>query len=145
MESNLTVAEAAYVAGISDGEGCIGIVKKRQAGYKPSYSARLIVTNTYLPLLMWLKDTTGLGSIHPRKKRQKAHHKCSYNWSLYSTDLKVLLPQVKQYLLCKTRQAKVVEELMGLKHPGSVGFSEEALQIRENLYQTIRTLNKKSK
>lgn len=144
MESNLTVAEAAYIAGIIDGEGCVAILKKKQAGYNPTYTPRLIVANTNLPLILWLKETTGLGNVTKRKKRQKAHHKCSYNWALYSSDLKLLLPQVKQYLLCKSEQVVAVEKLMSLKHPGSAGFSKEALQTREDLFQTARTLNKRS-
>ncbi|KKN24648.1 hypothetical protein LCGC14_0892740 [marine sediment metagenome] len=68
--------QLAYIAGIFDGEGCV-LVRKRAWGN----DVRLIVTNTHLGLLNWLRDKLGVGRITPSCGTAETRKPC-YHWEL---------------------------------------------------------------
>lgn len=51
----LTKVEWAYVAGILDGEGCLGVYRGRRAAFEPHLS----ITNTNEDLILWLQRRIG--------------------------------------------------------------------------------------
>lgn len=54
----LSVEEIAYLAGIVDGEGTIGIYKQGPPGTR-HYDLKLIVTNSSFPLIRWVQTRIG--------------------------------------------------------------------------------------
>jgi hypothetical protein len=98
----MSVAEAAYLAGLIDGEGSIVAAKRNNQG-RTTY--RLQVANTYLPILEWCVQTTGVGTIVKRKSRN-AKHKDSMWWQCYSWNAYDVLKQTLPYMLLKGDKAK---------------------------------------
>ena len=66
----------AYLAGIIDGEGTIVIAKGkiRKGRINHPYSLRLVVMNTDIRLIEWLKENFG-GSIHTKRSIGKLENR----------------------------------------------------------------------
>ena len=70
----LTSSEAAYIAGIIDGEGTVTLTRThRGENRRPIVSIR----STELPLLQYVRDVIGAGRI-TSKARARTHHSPSF-------------------------------------------------------------------
>jgi hypothetical protein len=93
----MTPVERGWVAGIVEGEGCF--VK----GSKPC--GRLRVAMTDLDVVQRLQDTTGIGLVHDRGRRQ-AHHKQVWDWTvLRRENMCNLATEIAPLLLQRRREA----------------------------------------
>lgn len=107
FENQLTATEAAYIAGIVDGEGTLGVSrysrKENKSGYR--FQIFLAITSTNKELLEWLTKTTGLGAFHEKKESSiRAKRRC-WKWSLKFTQAARLLIQISPYMIIKKDQA----------------------------------------
>ncbi len=102
---NLSVAEAAYVAGLVDGEGTIRVQMHNSGNYQPSLS----VTMTDKATIRWLQETVGRGSFYILSKKEP--YLDAYKFGVYATsDVATLLRQLIPYLITKRAEAiKVLE------------------------------------
>jgi hypothetical protein len=97
----------AYLAGLFDGEGYIRCsFKKHHKARKRNMEFWIIVTNTYLPILDYLKANFG-GGIYESPSRS-SKHKPSYFWKLTSRGAFVVLSHMAPYLKIKREQANLV-------------------------------------
>jgi hypothetical protein len=95
----LIPTDAAYFAGIMDGEGSIMVLTKRD-----TCILKLSVSNTHRPLIAWLQEITGIGSIVTQRRASERHSECRY-WQCYSEAAESLLKQILPYLRIKRAQA----------------------------------------
>lgn len=92
----LNIAEAAYIAGVLDSEGTV--IEYNKKGNK--YPAVLIY-NSDLSLLEWIKEKIGCGSI-VKRKTDLTKYKQKYRYQLHSKiDVYTLLSQLAPYLRIK--------------------------------------------
>jgi len=142
---------AAYVAGIVDGEGYIGVAKTKQTGSMRStrYAAVLIVGNTSRRLIEELAYTFGVGSISYRRGGER--RKGCFLWAIQSRNAHDVLMRVRPYLVVKRAQADLVIEFVdGFEsfkggRPGKFGgqtVSESELVRRSRIYEELRQLNR---
>jgi hypothetical protein len=90
----LTDCEAAYVAGIIDGEGTITLTRThRGENRRPVVS----ISSTELTLLLYVRAAVGTGRI-TNKARARNHHSKSYAYTLQSRQALALLSQVSPFL-----------------------------------------------
>ena len=90
----LRASEAAYVAGIVDGEGTITLTKThRHENRRPVLS----ISSTERPLLEYVQLTVGVGRI-TNKRRSRAHHSASFAYVISSRSALALLSQITPYL-----------------------------------------------
>ena len=92
----------AYVAGILDGEGSISI--RNQAPHH-NFQIRIVVVNTFLPLLKNLQEQFA-GSIYQRKPIGLSKKEC-YEWVSTGNQAEGILKQLLPYLLIKRKQAEL--------------------------------------
>ena len=90
--------DAAWLAGIIDGEGCVTLTteRKRQKFKNP----QVCVSNTSLKLLEEIKELTGVGHIRKKPKRVE-HHKQAWSWQIKTGRqvldlLEQLLPHMRE-------------------------------------------------
>lgn len=88
----LTPEVLSYVAGFMDGEGC----------FLYDDSPRVIISNTFLPVLLWMKSLFG-GSIYTDEKR-RSHHRAGYTLRFSGNDAIAFGWVVGPYLLEKHDQ-----------------------------------------
>lgn len=111
----LDVPEAAYLAGIVDGEGTIVIADRRgsRAG-STRPSVNVSVANTYRGLLEWISEVTGTGKIVPTgpapgtvSKYGMHTRKQSYLWKTSSLNAVGVLAQLVPYMIEKRERAQL--------------------------------------
>ena len=95
----------AYVAGIIDGEGNIGLHKVGGCNEHPYYALKISVGNTNAWLISFLKMQFG-GNIYQRKY-DNPHHKDCWVWELHAKGAYILLNLILPYLQIKRPQAKL--------------------------------------
>jgi len=97
----------AYVAGLFDGEGYIRCsFKKHHKARKRNMEFWIVVSNTYRPILEYLRMSFG-GSIYENPSKSKKH-KLSCFWKLTSRGAFIVLSQIVPYLRIKHEPAKLV-------------------------------------
>lgn len=137
----LSIAEAAYCAGLMDGEGTMGI-KSRGPDY---YAVFCNITNTNLAVLSWLIQTTGIGLIAPQGKPKKTNHKQGFMWYLGVDDVTGFLEALLPYLIIKEEQALLLVRF--IKSTRSPRFNnpltmDERIE-KKFIYDRLAELNKK--
>lgn len=142
----MSPTEAAYVAGFVDGEGCLTIgrakrsLKHNRAGF--SYEALMNISNTNLRALYRIVDMCGNGKIQVQDKRTNPDHAPLFRIVFSSNQIRRVLPQLRQFLFVKARQADILVEFLASK-VGGRNVTLEHWQRWENLRAEVRTLNKR--
>ena len=126
---NLSEAECGYVAGLIDGEGCIHIP---QTG-----CTRLEVTNTYLPVLEWLRAT--FGGIVVRSRLGVGHLKTCYRWQIVGRSALDVLQMAYPFMRIKSPQARLALDFDAQRVPWRRG--EDAKELRDGFRLAIHSLN----
>lgn len=92
---NLSTAQAAYIAGLVDGEGTVTLTRKHR---NENRQLALTICSTEKVLLRHVLECTGVGKI-TNKARSKAHHLKSFTYAVYNRQALQVLEQIGQYLL----------------------------------------------
>lgn len=141
--NQMSVTDAAYLAGLIDGEGSVVAAKKRQR----RTTWRLVVSNTDFDLLKWCKDTTGCGSIVTHK-HDNPKWSDSGSWQCYSWNARDILNQILPYMKIgeKIRRAnQMIAELGAINDgifQGGVLLASEKFEIDEKGAENERNLIK---
>jgi hypothetical protein len=147
----LTKTQAAYIAGIIDGEGSITICRRTNPagvhGMKRGCYHRLLLTTnmTHKKTIVWLRAATGLGSVYPARNASQKNHKPSWKWDVWSREALQVLKAVKPYLITKTRQADAAIAFQTPKYRsrGNLGLSDAQWQVQVDAYFELRKLNRR--
>lgn len=145
---NLTKEDAAYLAGIIDGEGSILITKHRIKKDGTRYSPVVSAETTSEELAEWIAERCG-GVIHHRRPRatnfkKLCNPKEQFAWRCPTNRLESLLVQLEPFLLIKHKKALVLLDFLqegtfyflgGQKLPMTIQIK------REELRQRIKSLN----
>ena len=142
--SKLSVAEAAYLAGLIDGDGCFFIEKikkknrKRELtgifGYVPS----LRVTNTNKFLAELCNQYGGFWITEVEKDTWKR----VYRWILSTRLCKFYIPQLLPYLKIRYKQAQVM--LSALEECHGTGYPQNKVKM-EQYRKELQRLNMRGK
>jgi hypothetical protein len=96
----LSVAEAAYLAGLIDGEGTVTLSRKHAGEMRQLVVS---ISNTELGILEFARLSIGAGKL-TRKRTAKAHHTPSYAYALWNRQALALLAQIEPYLRSYKRE-----------------------------------------
>ncbi len=131
----------AYLAGIVDGEGSIGIehLSPTKGRKKDYYVCRLTVVNTAEEIMQLLKFF--LGGTYQARKLIPGRKKC-FRWHIFGEGLERALLRLEPYLILKQHQCRVV--LTYRKTVGKTGWNvtDEVLAKRKELWLFCKELNK---
>lgn len=90
----LSDTNAAYMAGLIDGEGTITLSKRKS--YLPRTVA-LTISNTDLDLLNWVEQAIGAGRI-TAKRTYAINHSASYTYQIHNRQAIKVISQIIGYL-----------------------------------------------
>ncbi|MDH5232190.1 MAG: hypothetical protein OEY38_19165 [Gammaproteobacteria bacterium] len=104
--NELNIADAAYIAGLIDGEGTITLIREHK-----NENRRLVlsISNTERYLLEYVLEKVGYGSISTKKTYQD-NHTPSFTYKLTSRKALDLVKQIYPYL--RTHKLKRAEMLL---------------------------------
>jgi LAGLIDADG-like domain len=90
----LSAQEAAYLAGLIDGEGTVTLSRKHAGDMRQLVVS---ISNTELPILEFVLRTVGAGKL-THKCTSKANHSPSYAYAVWNRQALALLAQVEPYM-----------------------------------------------
>lgn len=147
--NQLTATDAAYIAGLFDGEGSIGFRRVHSSdGHTPGCVLRIRITNTHSEVLRWVACVVGAPNKVFKRKPGKAHYLPYYEWSVSSQNALSLLHQIYPYLRIKRLQAEVAFRYE--QSPASGSFRgnqyrrvpQEVAELREQFKQELHEVNR---
>jgi hypothetical protein len=110
--NKLSSTDAAYVAGIIDGEGTVTLTRTHRGEHRRPVVS---ISSTELPLLLHVRTVVGVGRI-TNKGRTRPYHSASFAYLVSSRQALVLLEQVLPYLQTykKQRAQMLLENYLAL-------------------------------
>ena len=142
--------DAAYLAGLIDGEGSVFVQRVKTRGSKASrcgyhYRSGLSITMTDRKTIKWLVKTTGCGRVLSRRPYKK-NHRPSFRWCIWSRQAASLLLILLPYLKLKKPHA---ENLIRFQNRmgwfGTPGNPKSEILRRERLRKIFLRLNKRGR
>ena len=141
---DLLETEKAYIAGLVDGEGSIGLFTCNTKGSStPTYYLQISITNTNKEVLFWVASKIKYGKVGVKPRNNKKW-KIAYNWRVNGVAGK-FLEVIYPYLKIKRLQAEIgIEYTKTLqKYEHHYRLTEEVNVGRKELFSKIRELNLK--
>ena len=137
---SLRPTDAAYIAGLIDGEGTVTLTRKHR---NENRQLCVSISSTEINLLDFVLSVAGVGKI-TNKQVSKSHHSHSYAYSVYNRQALALLEQIlpflksykrdraaailRHYLTVTPRNGKYTAEMLTRK----IKFEESVLAIKAN-------------
>lgn len=134
-EQGLNELDRAYLAGVIDADGCIGI-------YRNGTGTKLVlqISSSSTKLMNWLQARLRKNVITYQPQSPK--RQLVRNWVIRGSEAKVVLAQVFPYLVIKSKQAK-----LALEYPiyGEGQRNNPAMAvIRDSIIEEMKLLNNSS-
>lgn len=136
--NRLTATDAAYIAGIVDGEGTVSLTRRHR-----NENRQLVVSisNTDLDLLRFLKARIGAGRI-TNKRTYQHNHMASGTYSISNRHALQLLAQIYPYLRTyRARRAKLVLEKYLTLTPRNGFYTPRLMNLRNQFVQEFLNTN----
>ena len=140
-----TETEKAYLAGLVDGEGHIGITTAKSRPSRVAWHSHyMIVTlaNTHIQTLVWVKSQWN-GTLVIRKQPKQTVPIGNLRWS--SAQAVAVLKDIQPYLRIKVAQTDLALQfanIMASREKATKFISEEEWNLREELRMAIRQINR---
>jgi hypothetical protein len=127
LVKHLSCIEAAYVAGIIDGEGTITLTRNHSGENRRPV---LSVSSTERPLLLYVQSVIGAGRI-TNKVCARAHHTPSFAYVVSGRQALAVLTQVAQHLRTyKAARARLLLEEYVLVTPRNGRYNADQREAR---------------
>ena len=136
----MSPCEAAWVAGIIDGEGTITIRTKPYPGGKRYQVASLSACNTDTELIARLVEYTGIGRLH---FQLRANHKRKeiWRWQTDQRQAAAVVEQLLPWLTPKRRVGELLLEMQSLRRCGK--YRDGALERQREIVAEVRACNQR--
>lgn len=144
--------EISYIAGIFDGEGCVFISKSNPSISRrcktPTYQLNSVVCNTYLPVLVWLKDNFG-GTINQKVPPKDKNWSPSWSWQTNSNKALNFLETIYPFLRIKKLEVEIAISFQKIKInkkliPHKLTKSVEDINLYEDFRNRIKNLKSRN-
>ena len=154
--NKLSITERAYIAGIIDGEGTIGLTKHKERrtlrGW--NYEPYIMVSNTSKSIMEYLKEVTGIGYYWSKTyKNMNRGWKVPFAWQTGARrEIISLLEQILPYLVIKKRHAVLLLEYVKMREDQEkerIAFMK-GMQIKyskhhDEIFEKLRELNRRGR
>lgn len=141
--------EKAYLAGLIDGEGYIGILKSMRGNKKHFTSAKdylycpiFKVAMTYKPVIEYLHQRYG-GTFNSRKRSVNPNWKDAYDWVIKNAKVMLILNEIYPYMKVKRREVEILREFYKTVSGPGKPITEDNWRKRDELYLEVRELHRR--
>ena len=138
----LSETEKAYLAGLFDGEGCVGYYSRGVSKEVQYHSASLHIAMTDPKAITWLMDKLSVGkvSIIAHSGRRKT----VYSWQVCrKAHVREILELIRPYLLTKADQVELLLKLLAMEDAVSGGhgsLTPTVLAFRQHVTNELKRL-----
>ncbi|MCU0242729.1 MAG: hypothetical protein MUF51_09945 [Vicinamibacteria bacterium] len=137
IAKTLSAPDAAYLAGLIDGEGTIALTRRHACEYR---HVVVSISSTGMELLAWAKETTGVGKI-TRKRTVSERHAPGLTYSVSNRQALDVLAAVAPYLRSykRFRAALVLQHYLALT-PRNGRYNATLADARRRFEDTFRAI-----
>lgn len=131
----LSIAEAAYIAGLFDGEGTVGYYRKRSSG---CHVATLAIYNCDVRVMDWLRLHVPFGGVYRNKGVVNG-----WQWQLNSKrQIQDFLIAIRPYMIIKADQVDLLQSLWAAEQKVRTEhrLSNEVLALRMRVEFGLKSL-----
>lgn len=134
ITNRLNTVDAAYIAGLIDGEGTVTLTRKHR---NENRQLAITISNTEKSLLDFVLSTIGAGKI-TRKRTTSLHHTPSYTYAIYNRQALSLLEQVHPYLRTyKVKRSTIILRDYLAVTPRNGKYSEKLREARKQFEHAV--------
>lgn len=127
--NSISAEDAAYIAGLVDGEGTITLTRKHR---NENRQLAITISSTERNMLEFVLRTVGVGKI-TCKRISLPHHLPSFTYAVYNRQALHFLEQIQPYLKSyKTKRADLVLRNYISVTPRNGKYNEQLKQARNN-------------
>jgi hypothetical protein len=130
----LSSTDAAYIAGLIDGEGTVTLTRKHR---NENRQLCISISSTEKPMLEFVKHSTGVGKI-TNKRTSKSIHSPSYTFAVYNRQalelLRDVLPWLKSYK--RERAALILQDYVRLT-PRNGKYTQTLSKQRQDFVRQV--------
>jgi hypothetical protein len=138
----LSKVDAAYIAGLIDGEGTVTLTRKHR---NENRQLCVSISSTEIALLDFVLITAGVGKI-TNKNVTKSHHTHSFAYAVYNRQALALLEQTLPFLRSyKRKRASLILEQYLAVTPRNGKYNAEILANKELFEKTVLSFKANSK
>ena len=132
--ASLEELDAAYIAGLIDGEGTITLTRKHKNEHR---QLCISISSTEKNMLDFVLSVTGVGKI-TNKQASKSHHAHSYTYAVYNRQALALLEQTLPFLKSykRDRAALILEDYLTVT-PRNGKYTAEILARKKAFEQAV--------
>ena len=150
--ANLSDEQAAYLAGLIDADGTVTVIYNtgaRKNGAAPLPRPMVLIVNSDLSLIRWLRELTEVGCSYETKTRPKrpdqdaAHWNCVHRYQVVGRAAQALLARCRKYMRVKAKQADIVLALPAKGRDFKMAASDDQRQRAILMAGQIRLLNQR--
>ena len=136
--NRLAATDAAYIAGIIDGEGTISLTRRHP---NENRQLEISISNTHIPLLKYVKACVGAGRITKKRTYQDNHTK-SATYAISNRQALGLLEQVHGYLRTyKSKRAELILQNYLKLTPRNGRYTPELEKMRSDFIESFLRKN----
>ena len=132
--------DLAYLAGIIDGEGCIGIYpnKNKTVNLGVTHRMSIQVGMCDIEAVQFIHQIFG-GSMQSYKG-STSNRRVRHHWLIASRQAQTLLREVLPYLKTKSKQAELAIEFQDLFYKGRAKITDEDFKLRQGYVTKLKQL-----
>jgi hypothetical protein len=137
----LSKIDAAYIAGLIDGEGTVTLTRKHK---NENRQLCISIASTEIALLDFVLKVTGVGKI-TNKRTTKPHHTHSFTYAVYNRQALALLEQTLRFLKSykHERAALILKDYLDVT-PRNGKYNAEILAKKEIFEETVLSIKANS-
>src|SRR3989344_6334881 len=134
----LKFSDAAYIAGLMDGEGTISLTRAHKNEYR---RIDVSISNCDRKMLDWVAKKIGAGKILPKKIYSKKHNP-AFTYRIVAREVCSFLKQILPYLhTYKKERAKLILKKFVALTPRNGKYSLKILNKKRNFIKEFFSLN----
>ncbi|SFJ97287.1 LAGLIDADG family homing endonuclease [Methylophaga sulfidovorans] len=134
VTAELSAIDAAYIAGLIDGEGTVTLCRKHK---NENRQLSVTISNTERELLDYVLTKLVVGKI-TKKKTAQSHHTPSLTYAIYNRQALSLLKQITPYLRTyKRHRAEYILQHYLNVTPRNGKYSKELLNARKQFEEKV--------
>lgn len=148
VELDLTDTQAAYIAGLIDGEGWVGICTMspnlKNGNVSTTFVPRVQVEMTNEKTIEWLHKTVGFGFI--TRIRERKDRKPAWKYVIANRQASKLLQRILPFMITKREQAELLIEIAILRANTPRGYGRRGILNPDRqvaITNRIKYLNKR--
>lgn len=137
----LSEKQLAYVAGLFDGEGSVGIYEFKKKAQNSNWQFKVEIANTDWRIMQWLETTIG-GKVG-KKSSGKSHWRQGYCWRIQGKNAEIFCRLIRPYTIIKSDQIDACLYFRKFWGVSNKKQTEAAIQSKREMVEAIKQMKRK--